>query len=350
MKPLLSFLLSLCTLALSAQQAVELKQKSLARWGIGTANYSGIAPLGGERYALVSDKEPTDGFFVFAIRQDSVTGEVKDVALEGFRGNPTPEVDAKGLSQRDCEGIAFCPERGTLFISGEGDQQIMEYALDGTLTGNALNVPAIFRDIVPNGGFESLTYQSQTRRFWTTTEFPLPRDGKTAGAQHPGIIQLLRLQSFDNNLQPSACYAYRMDVGKQKKFGRVYAYGVSALTALPDGSLVVLEREANISPKYLRSSVVCKLFRVRPYDGWQIDSATDLATLDPNKFLVKELVATFRTRLTPVHRSFANYEGMCLGRRLADGRQTLLLINDSQAAAGKAGIRLKDFVKVLILP
>ncbi len=182
-------LLSLATLSLSAQQAVELKQKSLARWGIGTANYSGIAPLGGERYALVSDKEPTDGFFVFTIQQDSVTGEVQRVALEDFRGNPVPRLDAKGLSQRDCEGIAFCPERGTLFISGEGDQQIAEYAPDGAPTGNALNVPAIFRAIVPNGGFESLTYKSTTRRFWPTTEFPLPRDGKSASAPNPGILQ-----------------------------------------------------------------------------------------------------------------------------------------------------------------
>lgn len=352
-RTLFSLLLVLTYSAASwSQQAVALKQKSLSRWDIGTGHFSGITSLGGDRYALVSDKEPTDGFFVFRIVQDSVTGEVLHVEMEGFRGNPSPQLDSRGISRRDAEGIVYHPRRGSVFISGEGDQQILEYALDGRPTGARLQVPEQFsrRHIVSNYGFEALAYHPAARRFWTTTESTLPLDGEAAGPTHPGVANLLRLQAFDEDLHPCASYAYRMDLGKPDGFGRLYAYGVPALTALPDGRLLVLEREVDISKRYLKSKVECKLFLVNPANSWQIDSTTDLQQLDRNKFLVKTLLARFVTRLNPVRRNLANYEGMCLGRTLADGRQTLLLVCDSQGGMGKGGIYLKDYLKVLILP
>lgn len=337
---------------LSAQQAVELKQVGLSKWGIGSADYSGIAPLGDNRYAVVSDKGPADGFFLFRIDQSATTGEVVSVYLEEFRANPSPQLDAAGNYVRDGEGIAYFPSAGTVFISGEGDQEILEYAMSGQLTGRRLNVPAIFgrQNIVANYGFEALTYSPETHRFWTTTESTLPRDGQAAGPQHPAAQNLLRLLSFGDDLQPAAQYAYRMDRGKKDDFGQTYVYGVPALTALPDGRLLVLEREADISNGYLSSQVVCKIFLVDPSQGWQIDSSTELSALDPNRFLVKTLVAHFTTKFTPFNQSFANYEGMCLGRKLTDGRQTVLLINDSQSGYGKGPFRLKDYVKVIILP
>ena len=71
-----SLFLSLCLLMggsfmAAAQQAVDLGQVSLSKWKIGTGNYSGIAPMGDGRYAVVSDKEPADGFFVFRIDRPS---------------------------------------------------------------------------------------------------------------------------------------------------------------------------------------------------------------------------------------------------------------------------------------
>ena len=37
--------------------AQPMRQRSMNRWGVTPANYSGITPLGNNRYALVSDKE-----------------------------------------------------------------------------------------------------------------------------------------------------------------------------------------------------------------------------------------------------------------------------------------------------
>lgn len=352
MKKLLLPLFALLVAAPSlAQTAKELRQVPLSRWGIGTAQYSGITALGNDRYAVVSDKEPSDGFFLFHIEQSPTTGEVTDVRLEGFRGNPAPRVDANGISVRDCEGVAYFPQAGTVFISGEGDQQILEYAMSGVPTGRALNVPAIFgsKNIAPNYGFEALCYDTIAHRFWTTTESMLPADGRAPSAANPTGRNLLRLQAFGDDLQPAAQYAYRMDAGRSEAFGRMYIYGVPCLAPLPDGRLLVLEREVNVTAGGLQSEVVCKLFVVNPAEGHQIDSATPLATLDANLFLVKQLLASWRTHVRPFNLTFANYEGMCLGRPLADGRCTLLLISDSQGGYGRGPFHLKDFLKVVLI-
>lgn len=334
-----------------AQQAVELKQESLARWDIGSGQYSGITPLADGRYAVVSDKEPADGFFIFHITQDPTTGAITQVVLDSFRSAETATMDAQGISLRDAEGVAYCPQRNTVFVSGEGDQQIREYTLDGKATGQQLAVPAIFAagKIYPNYGFEALGYSPETRLFWTTTESVLRADGVPSGPLNPGTTNLLRIQAFGTDLQPVAQYAYRTDRPRTEKFGSTFVFGVSAITALPDGSLLVLEREADIKKNYSGSAAYCKIFRVRPQTSWQIDSQTNLEALDPNRFMVKEPVAAFSTRISPVQFNFANYEGMCLGIRMADGRQTVLLINDSQSGLSKGPFHLKDYIKVLIL-
>lgn len=336
---------------LPAQQAVELKQENLARWNIGSGQYSGITPLADGRYAVVSDKEPADGFFIFHITQDATTGAVTQVVLDSFQGAGATAVDAQGRSLRDAEGVAYCPQRNTVFVSGEGDQQILEYTLDGKATGQRLAVPAIFSTgkIYPNYGFEALGYSPETRLFWTTTESVLRADGIPSGPLNPGTTNLLRIQAFGTDLQPVAQYAYRTDRPRTEKFGSTFVFGVSAITALPDGSLLVLEREADIKKNYSGSAAYCKIFRVRPQTSWQIDSQTHLEALDPNRFMVKEPVAAFSTRISPVQFNFANYEGMCLGIRMADGRQTVLLINDSQSGLSKGPFHLKDYIKVLIL-
>ena len=81
---------------------------------IPAGNYSSITPIGNDRYAVVSDKSD-DGFFVFHIDIDTVSGRILSVSNEGFR--------ASGKPNRDQEGIAYQPYTHTLFISGEADNR-----------------------------------------------------------------------------------------------------------------------------------------------------------------------------------------------------------------------------------
>lgn len=351
MKQYLFLLLSVAGLATSAQTAIGLDQQALKQWSIGTANFSGITKIDDTRYAVVSDKEPRDGFFLFHIYQDPQSGEISSVSLEGFKGNPHPATDGDGNSLRDCEGIAYRPSSKTFFISGEGDQKVLEYDMNGTPTGKQLDIPAIFSasKIVTNGGFEALTYNPKTRKFWTTTENTLRADGATASPNHPGVVNRLRLQSFNDDLQAGAQYAYKMDAGRQQGFGRYYAMGVPALCALDDGRLIVMERELNIPKAYVGGEAIIKLYLVNPVQVLPISEQQNMEKLPETYFLPKRLLLTFKTRIMPWKLDYANYEGMCLGAKLQDGRQTLLLINDSQASAGEGPYRLKDYLKVVAI-
>jgi hypothetical protein len=336
---------------LTAQKADLLPQKALHLWGIKAGHYSGITPIGENRYAVVSDKEPLDGFYIFTIQQDEKDGQIKNVIADTLRGSLPMLTDTAGISLRDAEGVAYFPPANSVFVSFEGDQTIQEYQLDGTPTGRELYIPEEFQKgkIAPNLGFEALDYDTIRHKFWTTTESTLIADGETANIERPKTYNLLRIQSFNDQLLPQAQYAYRMDRLKSTLPGKHFTYGVPTICALPDGRLLVMERELRVSPNYLSSHVECKIFVVNPAESYQIDCTTDLSLLDPNKFMLKKLVANFKTKLSGIAYNFGNFEGMCLGRKLSDGRQTLLLISDSQGGAGGNGFRIKDYLKVIVL-
>lgn len=334
-----------------AQQAEVLPQVNLRKRGAPPANYSGITRLAGDCYALVSDKEPADGYYPLRLQLDSLTGRVRQVQVEPFRGNPSPQCDAAGLSVRDCEGVAYFPDAETLFISGEGDQAMREYGTDGVPTGRQLAVPPLFAlsGIHANYGFEALTYDTARGCFWTTTESTLRADGAAASPQYPQP-NLLRLQSFGRDLRPATAYAYLTDRPEARRTGRAYAFGVAAMTALPDGGLLVLEREFFVARRYWGSWVTVKIYRVEPGEGLPLSASdTDTAAVR-RKALPKQLVASWTSRFNAVNTRLANYEGMCLGPCLADGRQTLVLVSDSQGGAGRGPYRLKDYLRVLLLP
>ena len=295
------------------------------RSSVPPGNYSGIAHIGGNRYAVVSDKSPEDGFYIFRIDIDTQSGKIKTVENEGYMSACRPN--------RDMEGVAWFPVAGTVFVSGESDNEVLEYALDGSLTGRRLAMPQEFLTAIGNYGLEALTYNAATHRFWTTSESTLPADGMQASAGST-VRNVLRLQSFGDDLNPAGQYLYEMDVPTASRKPRHYAMGVSGLCALDDGRLIVLEREFFVASAGLGSYVRCKLYVVDP------------ASAPSGTRLHKKLLLGFRTRLTLFGRSLANYEGICLGPRLDDGSRVLLLVSDSQS--GYRGV-LKDWFRTIVI-
>lgn len=319
-----------------AQDAALFKQKRLSGKDVASANYSGITRLDGNRYAVVSDKEEKSGFRIFTIDIDTLTGRVLSVTADTLRG-------FRPAAPRDEEGICYFPESGTLFISGEEDQQILEYDTLGLPTGRKLDVPAMFGRsyIQPNRGFEALTYSQAKKLFYAMTESALIRDGGSGSLS-------LRLVSFDEGLRYAGQYAYRMESPTMKQGGRLHLHGVSEVTALADGRLVVLEREVRIPKGYIGAKARCRLFIVNPGPENAVDEGTDMNSLHESTYMEKTEIADFTTRLNLLRMNFANYEGMCPGPRLADGRQTLLLIDDTQAGAGNSLFRLSEHLKVIV--
>ena len=259
------------------------------------------------------------------------------ISGDGTVGNVTTETpsgtSAATGSFLDPEGIAW---DGThLFVSFEGDQSIREYDLDGVATGRSFSVPSDMARAGlsdTNGGFEALTYNAETQRFWTTTEKPLSKDGF--------LPRLHRLQAFDAEGQPAGRYLYRMDAPAKASVpsGATYVHGIPALAALDDGRLIVMEREVYVPPyksKWDLLAVANEIF-----------TATKLFLVDPPAdgagVLRKQLLKSFRTEWN----NLANYEGMCLGPTLSNGRRCLVLIPDSQG--GMSGLT-NEYVRVVTL-
>lgn len=164
-------------------------------------NYSGITALGDNRYAIVSDKSEEDGFFVLKIVIDSIKGRITSFENEGFRSS--------GLPNRDMEGICYRPSTNTVFISGEKDNEVYEYTLDGQRTGQRLEMPEGLKNADHNIGLESLTYDPISEKHY---------------------------------------------------------HGVSELCALNDGRLLVLERQIRVPRLKIGASTTIRIYEVFPSD------------------------------------------------------------------------------------
>ncbi len=310
MRHILSFLLlTLCAVTVQAQWEVKKNGQHAFPKTIPAGNYSGIAWLEGSSYAVVSDKSAEDGFFIFDIQVDSVSGEVQAASCLGFRSSGHPG--------RDNEGVAYNPATHTIWICGESDNRIMEYDMGGKRTGRQLHMPSVFAHLPGNLGLEALSYNAHTETYWTCNE-----------------ADSIVLQSFGADLQPKRPFRYQLEapVASVSK-AQHYAHGVGTVCALDDGSVLLLEREFYVPKMKVGAFVSCKLFRVTP------DVTDNLTTAD--KPLEKQPLTSWRTSLSLLGRSIANYEGMCLGPALADGSRVLLLVADSQNQY--AGV-LKDWI------
>lgn len=327
--------------SVKAQDISEVKllpQNDLRKWGVKAGNYSGIANLTPEKsagemlsFAIVNDKEKQEGFYILDIKQNARTGEielVKQSKLLSGNKQTSPHSDA--------EGIAYAPNTNTIFISYEGSQSILEYNQQGKATGKKLQVPVAFdsNHIHSNYGFEPLTYDAKNGLFWSTTE----QNTKSDGEKNAPSGCMLRLQSYNKEGVPVNQYIYHTDKPTAKKKGTTYAFGVSAMTALEDGSLLLLEREFYVAPRYIGSWVNHRIYRINPLGETVQTKETPLK---------KELVTEFKTTLNLLSQNLANYEGMCLGPQLQDGRRTLLLISDSQDNYGNRLYKMKDYIQVI---
>lgn len=314
----------------------ECRQHSFST-NIPPGNYSGITHITDNKYAVVSDKSENDGFFIFIIETDSISGEIKDVRNLGFKANDNPSSDA--------EGIAYMPSLNTLLISRESDNRIVEYDIDGNLTGRELNIPETYiKEMIPNKGFESLAYDEESETIWTINEGPL-REDKLQVQSIEGQNNILRLLSFDNNLQQADMFFYEMDSTSTSKQASQYALGVSEITAMGNGRFLILEREFFVPKSKLGAFVKCKIYEIHPDTSLSYSCDTKYQN-GKTKTLKKHLLHSFSTHLSLFNHSIANYEGMCKGPKLSDGSQTLILVSDSQNQY--AGV-MRDWFKTIVI-
>lgn len=357
--------LLLVTLPLQAQLAKVLPQRDLSKWKLPAGNYSGITPLGNGRFAVVSDKAPSLGYFVWNIEQDSLTGQVTHVSALGFR--PLQSGENQLVPALDVEDVVFDAHRMQLWIANEGDQILTAYDTATQERSEMMVIPPYFsRDsIYANLGFEALAHDARTQLWCSTSESPLRKDAP-ARPEHllPSVPLDLRLTLWDSTFNAQRIVPYRMATSQLSRQARYYLQGVPALCFLPNGALLVMERELSVPRTYIGAKCHIRLRWIaadalhewaKKAESSTADEKTVGVTLTaaqchqlaPQTPVLE--VAEWRTQLGVFCRSLANYEGMCLGRRLADGRQTILCVSDAQGGAGRWGVHLRDFLRVVVL-
>ena len=342
---------------------------------VAAGNYSGIAHLYDDIYAVVSDKSDSALYFNFRIQVNPKTGELEQVENLGFTertdGTLNDGKPWQGLEKGfDHEAIVKVSD-STLVIASEGYCRLKEYPIlpisaDTAKVGYRQNLwesrwPS--SDFYPNYNFESLAFDSVHQYLWTIPESTLRKDGQPATPQN-GLANQLRLMRLnwgkmkeDSNKEECSeqesskkdfrymmTYAYQMDQPSTHKKADIYVMGVSELCALPDGQLLVLEREAFIPKIKIGAFCKCKLYLINPLNSEEFSMKEKFSSDTP--FLKKRLLTEWKTGLSLSKRSFANYEGMCLGPKLEDGSQVVILLSDSQDQY--AGV-LKDWFKTIVI-
>lgn len=342
---------------------------------VAAGNYSGIAHLHDDIYAVVSDKSDSALYFNFRIQVNPKTGELEQIENLGFTertdgtlndGKPW-QGQEKGF---DHEAIVKVSD-STLVIASEGycrlkELPILPTSADAAKVGYQQNLwesrwPS--SEFYPNYNFESLAFDPVHQYLWTIPESTLRKDGQPATPQN-GLANRLRLMRLDwekmkenrnkegyseqvsskKDSRYMTTYAYQMDQPSTHKKADIYVMGVSELCVLPDGLLLVLEREAFIPKIKIGAFCKCKLYLINPLNSEEFSMKENFSSDTP--FLKKRLLTEWKTGLSLSKRSFANYEGMCLGPKLEDGSQVVILLSDSQDQY--AGV-LKDWFKTIVI-
>ena len=342
---------------------------------VAAGNYSGIAHLHDDIYAVVSDKSDSALYFNFRIQVNPKTGELEQVENLGFTERTDGTLnDGKpwlGLEKGfDHEAIVKVSD-STLVIASEGYCCLKEFSIlptsaDAAKVGYPQNLwesrwPS--SEFYPNYNFESLSFDSVHQYLWTIPESTLRKDGQPVTPQN-GLTNQLRLMRLDwgkmkedsnkeeyseqvsskKDSRYMMTYAYQMDQPSTHKKADIYVMGVSELCVLPDGQLLVLEREAFIPKIKIGAFCKCKLYLINPLNSEEFSMKEKFSSDTP--FLKKRLLTEWKTGLSLSKRSFANYEGMCLGPKLEDGSQVVILLSDSQDQY--AGV-LKDWFKTIVI-
>ncbi len=248
---------------------------------------------------------------------------------------PSPRNRIQLAQAYDLEAVAFDAANGTVWAADETRHTVKEYSLSDGAVLRALPLPYDFFHDRSNLGIEALALNADGKTLWICTEEALPCDGPRSSPTHGTTVRLLKYtrSTVQDNFTLAETYRYTTDAWCQAHdFRGKGRRGVSGLCALPDGSLLVLERElsfggSNPLTALSTASLFFAVYRVDTTSGGSRLSQPQPAggTRSCASEIRKEKLASGGGSVF----TSGNYEGICLGPCLSDGTWSVLLIADA---------------------
>lgn len=287
---------------------------------------SGITHAGGDDYYVVADNGAECGLYraTIALAADGLSIASCSVG---------ERIPLNGMG--DLEGVAHDPASGNLWVADEGLGAILEFAPTGGAALQRLELPPVMMRNVSNYGLESLTISGDGLTMWTANEEALTVDGERSSPSAGTTVRLVKFtrRTIRSKWELAAMYAYTTDKWHYPKaYGNNSRRGVSDLCALPDGSLLVLERELSSKDgSALGADFFFSIYQVTPA---ALAQATDVQSLTDGLRVASDWKAVEKVHLFSAwpgeHKTFwSNVEGLCLGPRLAEGKCGILTLTDS---------------------
>ncbi|MBD2069025.1 phytase [Leptolyngbya sp. FACHB-671] len=290
-------------------------------------------------YSIADDRSQFNPARFYTLSIDLSAGELRDgdISFE----NVTTLLDESGEPfaelSLDPEGIALSPD-GTLYVSSEGDATrlispfVNQFSLDGEQIGELAIADKYFptannsSGIRNNLAFESATITPDGRYLYTATENALNQDGPAADLEQESVSRIIKYDLLTG--QPVQEFVYEVDAVAETPVpaDAFRTNGLVELLAIDNsGTLLALERSFSTG---VGNTV--KLYEISTQGALDISSSDSLLfeegvalEVDPT-VSKRELLDFADFGITP-----DNLEGLALGPKLADGRQSLIVASDN---------------------
>ncbi len=260
-------------------------------------------------------------------------GDVSVVAvttLLGTNGQPLP---ARSL---DPEGLTLTPD-DTLIVTSEGiPPTIPPFVREFDLSGRqiaALPVPNAFlpasdgtSGVRFNLGFESAAIAPNGQFLFVGAENAVAQDGPAATLAAGSPTRLIRYRLNDGRVDRQ--YVYPVDPVAEAPVpaGQFTVNGLVELLPLNNQFLLAMERSFSVG-----AGNTIRIYRLSLPGATDVQGVEDLDQLAGYRSAQKTLVLD----LDALGLTLDNIEGMTLGPRLPDGRQSLLLVSDNNFTEGQ---------------
>jgi hypothetical protein len=227
----------------------------------------------------------------------------------------------------DTEGVVYTNQaRNSVFISEENNPGVHEYVLATGAHLQTVSIPPVFLNRRVNNGFESLARSPDGTTMWTANEEALTVDGPVSTATAGTTVRIMKMNVDINSVATAEQYAYHVDPIHTVGFASQRRSGVSDLVALPDGTVLALERsfDAGIASPIFYKSSVYEIDFANATDVSQPPLSTGLSGKEYTP-VAKELLWGGSVAGT----TGQNLEGITLGPQLANGNWLLMGVVDN---------------------